>query len=180
MISNFVAAARPRRDSTSWHLTGLSGSTPGHTANSSFQHRAPYLGDEPDWCCLHLPQLRSWRLGVHSGIGAPLPITAVQYLSLQQLQTAQAYSMRRIWPRTPGSAGKPRHRECVSDGALESWDGGREKDISVPRWALSSLWSFVPSGLAGSQTLMGLVWLCVCRKKSTNSSCPGSVKIVVC
>lgn len=70
---------------------------------------------------------------MHSGIGAPLPITAVQYLSLQQLQTAQAYLMRRIWPRTPGSAGKPRLRECVSDGALESWDGGREKDISVPR-----------------------------------------------
>ncbi len=54
--------AWPHRNPTSWHLTGLSGSMRSHTANSCFQHHAPYLGDEPDWCCLHLPQLRSWRL----------------------------------------------------------------------------------------------------------------------
>lgn len=111
--------------------------------------------------------------GVHSGIGAPLPITAVQNLSLQQL-----HLHRPSWWEGFG-CGRQARWHCGSESLFRMglWRVGmeREKDISVPRWVLSSLWSFVPSGLAGSQTLMGLVWLCVCRKKHTNSSCPGSL-----
>lgn len=83
--------------------------------------------------------------GVHSGIGAPLPITAVQYLSLSPTAaSAQACLMRRIWLRTPSPLAL-RLRESVSDGALESWDGERERHICPTLSAefsmvLCSLW----------------------------------------
>lgn len=105
--------------------------------------------------------------GVHSGIGAPLPITALQYLSLRQL-----HLHRPAWWEGFGCGHRARWH-CGPESVFQMglWRVGmeREKDISVPRWVLSSLWSFVPSGLAGSQILMGLIWLCVCRKQHTKS-----------
>lgn len=152
------------RNPTSWHLNGLTGPMHSHTANSCFQHHAPYLGDVSDWCYLHLPQCRRWRPESIPGQACFfLSIIAVQYLSVRQLHLHR--------PAWWGGFGHGRRARWHGDservfqmGLWERWDGG-EKDISVPCWLLSSLWSFVPSGLAGSQTLMGLVWLCDCRKK---------------
>lgn len=72
-------------------------------------------------------------------------------------------------------AGTAAQRACFGWG--ESGWIERERHICP---TLSSLWSFVPSGLAGSQTLMGLVWLRVCRQKHINSSWSGSANIVEC
>lgn len=118
--------------------------------------------------------------GEHSGTGVLLSFyNCCTVFVRPTAASAQASLMRWIWPRTQSPLAR-RLRESVSDGALGEVGRG-EKDISVPCWVLSSLWSFVPSGLAGSQTLMGLVWLCDCRKKkNTNSSWPGSVSVVVC
>lgn len=64
------------------------------------------------------PKLEAW---VHSGIGAPLPTTAVQNSSLQQLHLS-----RRIWLQAPHPLAL-RLRECVSDGAFESKVGLGER-----------------------------------------------------
>lgn len=74
------------RNPTSWHLNGLTGPMQSHTANSCFQHHAPYLGDVSDWCYLHLPQCRRWRPESIPGQACFfLSIIAVQYLSVRQL-----------------------------------------------------------------------------------------------
>lgn len=74
------------RNPTSWHLNGLTGPMHSHTANSCFQHHAPYLGDVSDWCYLHLPQCRRWRPESIPGQACFfLSIIAVQYLSVRQL-----------------------------------------------------------------------------------------------
>lgn len=161
------STAWPQRNPTSWQLNRLSGPVHSHAANSCFQHHAPYLGDVPDWCCLHLPQLRSWREEWIWGESSP-PITAVQYLSLRQLHVHSpawwakfGYRCRACW-----------HCGTASLFRMKLWDSCDWGDKSVPRWVLCSLWSFVPSGLAGSKSLVGLIWLCA-REKHTISFWPG-------
>lgn len=76
------------------------------------------------------PKLEAW---VHSGIGAPLPMTAVQNLSLQQLHLS-----RRIWLQAPHPLAL-RLIQCVSDGAFESKVGLGKRHISTLVSAMLSM-----------------------------------------
>lgn len=106
---------------------------------------------------LNLPHLRSWsasrdRRASFCTVFAP----------------CDSCPMRSTWPSVCWRCG-PVGRARFSDGALESGDGVRERHICP---TLSSLWPFVPSGLAGSQSLMGLVWLCL--QKRNTQTLPGT------